>query len=103
MNHFRGEKLMQESKYLKGFDEVDKLCEEQDVEGLLSFAFDRMAELVTLMIKTFSKPMSEEEQTEIIDLFMKYSFEYKGKSLEEIGADLCTLLGMFEIINSFTE
>lgn len=94
---------MRESKYLKVFDEVDKLCEEQDVERLFSFAFDRTAELVTLMNKTFSKPITDEKQNEIIELFMNYSFEYKGKSIEEICADLCTLLCMFEIINTLAE
>jgi len=94
---------MKKLECVKGYDEVDKLYEKQDLEGLFNFDNDKIGELVEFMDKTFSKPISDEKQKAIIGCFRDYLFIYKGKSLQEAGADLCTLLGIFEIIDSMTE
>lgn len=87
-------------KYLKGFNEVERLYGELDFEGLLDFDNDKIEELVKLMKEAFSKPISDEKQEAIIGCFRDYLFIEKGKSFQETGADLCYLVYMVEIINS---
>ncbi len=79
------------------FDTVDCLVERQDKEGLAYFISIRINELISLLNTVFSKKLSDERKEAIMNYILKYSLDYKQVPLDELAADLCTLIGFIEI------
>ncbi len=87
------------AKNLEYFSMVEELCNSDDEIGLVGFIDQRIDEFISLLHKVFSQGISAEKLELLKEILLTYSISYKNKSLNEIGSDLCTLIGLLEIYN----
>lgn len=74
------------------YDTIDRLTDHEDVISLEKFTDERLDELLLLLKDKISSNPTENEILKTL-IMSWYAFEYKQKSLEEVSADICTLLG----------
>lgn len=89
---------MKEVKHLKDYGVIEELIKEQDMKGLCNFISDRMKELLFLLQEIVSKIKTDEEYEALESQMISYAMKYKEKDLEEMGADLTTLLCLLEML-----
>lgn len=82
---------------LEYFDMIDDMVEKNDEVGLISFIDQRLDEFIETARVALNESSLIKQQV-LKEQIFTYALKYKECSLEEIGADLCTLIGMLKII-----